>query len=119
MSGTINVWLINTGWVAGPYGVGRRIKLAYTRSIIKAALCGRLDDVAYNTHPVFGLSYPTSCPEVPDNVLDPVLMWDNKDVYYTQANQLAQLFLDNFKKFEDNVSDDVKQSSPQVLDVVQ
>lgn len=119
IAGDINVWLINTGWVAGPYGVGRRIKLSYTRSIIKAALDGKLNDVTYKTHPVFGLSFPLSCPEVPANVLDPIQMWDNKDVYYTQANHLAQLFIDNFKKFDSNVSEDVKSASPQVFDYVE
>src|SRR5690606_28147694 len=71
-NGNINVWLINTGWIAGPYGIGRRIKLSYTRSIVNAALRGDLKDCHYKTHPVFGLSYPTSCPMVPDAILDPV-----------------------------------------------
>jgi phosphoenolpyruvate carboxykinase (ATP) len=110
--GEINVWLINTGWVAGPYGVGRRIKLAYTRSIIKAALRGNLNDVSYQTHPIFGLKYPTSCPNIPDAVLDPIAMWDNEEAYYAQANQLAQLFIDNFKKFESGVSSDVLSVGP-------
>lgn len=111
----INVWLINTGWVAGPYGIGRRIKLGYTRAIIKAALNGSLNEAEYLTHPVFGLNYPTTCPEVPENVLDPVSMWDDKDAYYTQSNELAKLFVENFKKFEDVISDDVLQAAPKVL----
>lgn len=108
----VNVWLINTGWIAGPYGVGRRIKLAYTRAIIKAALSGALSESAFQKHAIFGLDYPTSCPEIPDNVLDPIKLWDNKEAYYAQANQLAQLFIDNFSKFEDGVSADVRQESP-------
>src|SRR5690554_1051666 len=110
----INVWLINTGWIAGPYGVGRRIKLAYTRAIIKAALAGTLKEASYKTHPVFGLEYPTSCPEVPSNVLDPVVMWNNEEAYYAQANQLAQLFVENFKKFEQGVNKDVLNAAPRV-----
>lgn len=110
----INVWLINTGWIAGPYGVGRRIKLAYTRAIIKAALDGTLKESSFSTHPVFGLEYPTSCPGVPDNVLDPVVMWNNEEAYYAQANQLAQLFVGNFKKFESGVSEDVLKAAPRV-----
>src|SRR5690554_4258379 len=110
----INVWLINTGWIAGPYGVGRRIKLAYTRAIIKAALNGTLKEASYKTHPVFGLEYPTSCPEVPSNVLDPVVMWNNEEAYYAQANQLAQLFVENFKKFEQGVNKDVLNAAPRV-----
>lgn len=112
----INVWLINTGWIAGPYGVGRRIKLAYTRAIIKAALDDTLKESSFNTHPVFGLEYPTSCPGVPDNVLDPVVMWNNEEAYYAQANQLAQLFVENFKKFESGVSEDVLKAAPRVYE---
>lgn len=112
----INVWLINTGWIAGPYGVGRRIKLAYTRAIIKAALNGTLKESSYQKHPIFGLEYPTSCPEVPDNVLDPVVMWNNEEAYYAQANQLAQLFIENFKKFENGVSEDVLKAAPRVIE---
>lgn len=117
-SGTIKVWLINTGWVAGPYGIGRRIKLAYTRAIIKAALDGSLNEGSFVTHPIFGLEYPTACPNIPNNVLDPVALWDNKEAYHAQANQLAKLFVENFKKFEDKVSDDVLLASPKVLDTV-
>lgn len=114
-SADINVWLINTGWIAGPYGVGRRIKLAYTRAIIKAALSGQLQEVDYIKHPVFGLKYPTSCPGVPDNILDPISMWDHEEAYYVQANQLAKLFIDNFSKFENGVSEDVLAESPVIL----
>lgn len=114
--GNINVWLINTGWIAGPYGVGRRIKLAFTRAIIKAALNGSLNDSTYKTHPVFGLTYPVNCPEVPDSVLDPIAMWDNEEAYFAQANQLAQLFNENFKKFEAGVSEDVLAVAPKQVD---
>lgn len=116
-SGEIKVWLINTGWVAGPYGIGRRIKLSYTRSIIKAALDGSLNESSFKTHPIFGLHYPKTCNDVPQEVLDPMMMWENKEAYNAQANQLAKLFVENFKKYEDNVSEDVLMASPKVLEV--
>ncbi|MFB2120700.1 phosphoenolpyruvate carboxykinase (ATP) [Parapedobacter sp. 2B3] len=112
----VNVWLVNTGWIAGPYGVGRRIKLAYTRSIIKAALTGVLKETAFNTHPVFGLRYPTSCPDVPDAVLDPVQLWPDENAYYAKANQLAKLFIHNFKRYGQEVSKDVLDVSPMVME---
>ncbi|GGG93674.1 phosphoenolpyruvate carboxykinase [ATP] 1 [Parapedobacter pyrenivorans] len=112
----IDVWLINTGWIAGPYGIGRRIKLGYTRSIIKAALTGVLKEATFRTHPVFGFRYPTCCPDVPDSVLDPVQLWPDESAYYAKANQLAKLFIDNFKKYEDEVSEDVLSASPTTLE---
>lgn len=116
-AGGINVWLVNTGWIAGPYGVGRRIKLAYTRSIIRAALDGTLKEATFNTHPVFGLRYPTSCPDVPDAVLNPVQLWADESAYYAKANQLAALFVDNFRRYGDGVSKDVLDASPVVTEV--
>lgn len=116
--GTINVWLVNTGWIAGPFGIGRRIKLAYTRSIIRAALTGALKEASFRTHPVFGLRYPTSCPDVPDAVLDPVQLWSDDNAYYAQANQLAKLFVSNFRKFESEVNEDVLAAAPHVRDAL-
>lgn len=113
---TINVWLVNTGWIAGPYGVGRRIKLAYTRSIIKAALTGVLKEATFQTHPVFGLRFPTSCPDVPDAVLNPVQLWADENAYYAKANQLAGRFIDNFKRYGEEVSKDVLDASPTVME---
>jgi len=113
---TINVWLVNTGWIAGPYGVGRRIKLAYTRSIIKAALNGVLKEATFQTHPVFGLRFPTSCPDVPDAVLNPVQLWADENAYYAKANQLAGRFIDNFKRYGEEVSKDVLDASPTVME---
>ncbi|MFC3198012.1 phosphoenolpyruvate carboxykinase (ATP) [Parapedobacter deserti] len=112
----INVWLVNTGWIAGPYGVGRRIKLDYTRAIVRAALTGTLKESTFCRHPVFGFDYPTSCPGVPDAVLDPVQLWPDKSAYYAQTCQLAKLFVDNFRKFENHVSSDVLEASPIVLE---
>lgn len=108
----VNVWLINTGWVAGGYGVGNRIKLRYTRAMITAALEGQLDEVPYETHEVFGLNYPTTCPDVPDEVLDARGMWSNQEEYDDQAHQLAQSFVDNFKKFESYANEEIIAGGP-------
>lgn len=113
--GGIRVWLVNTGWIAGPYGIGRRIRLDYTRAIIRAAMDGSLLESATTIHPVFGLEYPTTCPGVPDGILDPVSMWDNPDAYYAKASQLANLFADNFKKFGDGVPRAVTTAAPQPI----
>lgn len=115
--GTIRVWLINTGWIAGPYGVGRRIKIGYTRAIIRAAIDGSLLESSLATHPVFGLQYPTSCPNVPDRILDPVNNWGNEEAYYAKANQLAKLFNDNFRKFEAEVDDEVLAAGPRIREM--
>jgi phosphoenolpyruvate carboxykinase (ATP) len=118
-NGNIHVWLVNTGWIAGPYGVGRRIKLAYTRALIRAASSGLLKESLFVKHPIFGVEYPTHCPEVPEKVLDPIAMWDNIEAYNAQANMLANLFIDNFKKFEDRVSQDVLAAGPQPAQISQ
>lgn len=115
--GGIRVWLVNTGWIAGPYGVGRRIKLAYTRAIIRAAMDGSLLDSARATHPVFGMEYPTSCPDVPEGILDPVKTWGNEAAYYAKANQLAALFRENFRKFGDGADPDVLDAAPRALEM--
>jgi phosphoenolpyruvate carboxykinase (ATP) len=93
------VWLINTGWTGGPYGVGERMKLRYTRAMLKAAFRGELDDVAYETHSVFGLEMPTTCPDVPDEVLNPRNTWDDKAAYDSEALRLHEMFENNIKKF--------------------
>ena len=91
------VWLVNTGWTGGPYGVGSRMKIAYTRAMIRAALSGALDNVAYQRHPVFNIDMPTSCPGVPAEVLDPRGTWADKAAYDAQATKLAKMFVENFK----------------------
>lgn len=93
------VWLINTGWSGGPYGVGSRMKLSYTRAMIDAAFSGQLDGVAYETDPVFGLSVPTTCPNVPSEVLVPRNTWADKAAYDAKANELKEMFENNYKKF--------------------
>ncbi len=111
----INVWLINTGWIAGPYGIGRRINLTYTRAIVRAALNGQLKHSPFKTHPVFGLSYPTACPSVPDAILDPEKTWAESEAYYSQANKLALAFIVNFKRYEQGVSNEIKRGAPRVF----
>ncbi|MBX7134611.1 MAG: phosphoenolpyruvate carboxykinase (ATP) [Fimbriimonadaceae bacterium] len=94
-----HVWLLNTGWTGGPYGVGHRMKLSYTRAMIHAAFSGELDKVEFVTDPVFGLSIPTSCPHVPSEVLNPRDTWADKDAYDKKANELFAMFQENYKKF--------------------
>ena len=95
------VWLVNTGWSGGPYGVGTRMKIAYTRAMIRAALSGALDRVAYDTRSVFNLDVPASCPGVPADVLKPRTTWArSRGAYDAQAAKLAKMFIDNFKAFE-------------------
>lgn len=97
----VNCWLLNTGWVGGPYGIGKRISIRYTRALLNAALNGDLQDVPYVTDPIFGFQVPTRCPEVPDQVLDPASSWPDKEGYMKRYQSLAARFIDNFKKFED------------------
>ncbi len=109
-----NVWLINTGWVAGPYGTGYRINLPYTRAMVSAALDGALNQVAYDTLDVFDLRIPTSCPGVPSDLLNPRLSWDDRAAYDQQARKLASLFIDNFKQFEDKAEAKLVQAGPRI-----
>ena len=111
----VNVWLINTGWTGGAYGVGSRIKLKYTRAMITAALNGDLDDVnpqTYRTHSVFGLLQPRSCPGVPTDVLSSRQTWNNDDAYYKTAYKLSESFRDNFKKYEEFANEEILAGAP-------
>lgn len=110
----VDVWLVNTGWSGGPYGIGNRMKLKYTRSMITEALNGDLANVEYERHPVFGLDMPKSCPEVPDELLNPRNTWADKDAYDQKANELAQAFVDNFKQFEEGANDEIMAALPKV-----
>src|SRR3954467_11692821 len=94
-----NVWLINTGWSGGPYGVGKRMKLAHTRAMVHSALAGELDDVKTETHPIFGLAVPAAIPAVPSKVLNPRATWPDSAAYDVQARKLAKMFRENFEKF--------------------
>ena len=113
-----NVWLVNTGWTGGEYGVGSRIKLGYTRAMISAALNGELERVAYDTHDIFGLQMPESCPGVPAQILNPRQTWKDKSAYEAKANDLALRFVKNFKKFEDKAGAGLCKAAPRVLENV-
>jgi phosphoenolpyruvate carboxykinase (ATP) len=106
------VWLVNTGWSGGPYGVGKRMKIAYTRAMIRAALSGALDGVGYSRDPIFNLDVPTSCPDVPAQVLNPRSTWADGAAYDQQAHRLAAMFRENFKTFEPTVSAEVLAAGP-------
>jgi phosphoenolpyruvate carboxykinase (ATP) len=108
------VWLVNTGWSGGGYGVGRRIKLAHTRAILDAIHAGELAGVPARRDPVFGFEVPGECPEVPSEILWPRDTWSDHSVYIAAAKKLAGLFTENFKKFEGGVGEDVKAASPTV-----
>ncbi len=108
----VNVWLINTGWTGGPYGVGSRMKLKYTRAMITAALDGKLKDVVFDKHPIFGLDMPQECPNVPSEVLNPKGTWKNKSAYDIQAKELAVSFKENFAKFEEYANEEILSGAP-------
>ena len=108
----VNVWLINTGWSGGPYGVGSRIKLKYTRAMITAILEGKLEDVKFEQHPIFGLFMPTSCENVPSEILDPMNTWENKSAYISKSIQLAHSFHLNFEKFASQASQQIIEGGP-------
>lgn len=108
----VNVWLINTGWQGGVYGVGKRISLKYTRAMITAALEGDLNNVGYRKHSIFGVEIPNSCPNVPREVLSPRGMWGNSEAYYKQCNILANMFVKNFKQFEEYANEEIMSGSP-------
>jgi phosphoenolpyruvate carboxykinase (ATP) len=108
----VKCWMINTGWTGGPYGVGHRMKIAHTRAMVNAVLNGDLDNVSYETDPVFGVEIPKTCPNVPQEVLNPRNTWKDKAAYDIQARKLAGMFIENFKQFEDQVSEEVRRTAP-------
>ncbi len=108
----VNVWLVNTGWVGGPYGVGERISIKYTRGLLNAALDGLLDDVEYYEDPVFGFRVPKSCPDIPKSVLYPAESWGSKEEYMDKYRQLAARFIENFKKFANGTPAEVCAAGP-------
>ena len=107
-----NVWLVNTGWSGGGYGLGRRITLTNTRSIIRAIHDNLLADVKYETDPLFGLNVPKTCPDVTGSILSPRSTWFNGSEYDAKATHLARLFKENFKQFEDGVSKEIVNAGP-------
>lgn len=110
----VNCWLVNTGWVGGPYGIGKRISIAYTRALLQAALSGQLLEVPYHVDPVFGFSVPDSCEGVPHQVLDPASAWPSPDAYQQKYKQLAARFIENFRKFESPTSRTLVGAGPKI-----
>lgn len=110
----VTCWLVNTGWVGGAYGVGNRISIKYTRALLTAALNGELNKVKFKVDPVFGYEVPTSCPDVPTEVLDPSSSWADKAAYEKGYKELAQRFVDNFVKFADGTPKEIIEAGPKI-----
>lgn len=108
----VNVFMVNTGWSGGPYGTGARISLKYTRAMIAAALEGKLDDVDYEEHPVFGFMMPKECEGVPAKILNPRNTWENQREYDRQAKELAEKFNKNFEKFNGKANAEISDAAP-------
>jgi phosphoenolpyruvate carboxykinase (ATP) len=107
-------WLVNTGWVGGPYGVGKRISIRHTRALLNAALTGKLDTVSYKQDPIFGFEVPEHCPAVPDEVLNPSSSWSDKKEYDRRYKDLAMRFKQNFGKFEDGTPLEIVDAGPRI-----
>jgi phosphoenolpyruvate carboxykinase (ATP) len=112
--GNVNVWLLNTGWTGGSYGVGERIKLKFTRAMISAALSGELNNAEYETLPVFNLQMPKSCPNVPSEILNPKNTWQDKAGYNQVLLKLANQFASNFEQYESGCTEAIFKAGPQV-----
>jgi phosphoenolpyruvate carboxykinase (ATP) len=110
----VPVWLVNTGWTGGAYGEGHRMRIDHTRVMVRAALQGKLHDVAYELDPVFGVQVPTTVPGVPDEVLRPRDTWADPDAYDAKARELARMFADNFEAYADGVPDEVRDAGPRI-----
>jgi len=108
----VHCWLVNTGWIGGPYGIGKRISIKYTRALLNAALSGQLLNVEYSTDPVFGFQVPRSCDSVPATILNPAESWPDKKVYMMKYKELASRFIENFKKFESGCPPEVIAAGP-------
>jgi len=109
------VWLVNTGWVGGKFGVGKRISIRHTRNMLNAALEGMLDNVKYRKDKLFGFDVPVSCPNVPDDVFEPSNAWGNKDEYWKKFDDLVARYIDNFKLFKDDVPKEILKAGPKRL----
>ena len=109
-----HVWLINTGWTGGPYGVGSRMKLSYTRKMVSAALVGELEDVETFPEPHFGFAIPKHIEGIPDDVLNPRNTWEDKEAYDAQAKKLVGMFIENFKQFEEGTSTEIREAGPKL-----
>jgi phosphoenolpyruvate carboxykinase (ATP) len=110
----VDCWLVNTGWVGGPYGVGKRISIRYTRDLLNSALDGELKDAEFYTDRIFGFQVPKHCPGIPDDVLYPSSSWSSEEAYMKRYRSLAARFIDNFKKFADSCPIEVVNSGPKI-----
>ena len=110
----VNVWMINTGWSGGPYGIGNRMKLSYTRAMITAALKGELDGAEYEAHPVFGMLIPAACPGIPTEILNPRSTWADTAAYDAKSKDLAIQFVKNFEKYASGVKEEILQAAPKI-----
>jgi phosphoenolpyruvate carboxykinase (ATP) len=108
----VQCWLVNTGWTGGPPGVGSRMKLAYTRAMVNAALNGELTDGGFVQDPVFGVMVPTACPDVPAEILQPRNTWGDKAAFDAQARKLASMFVANFQQYADQASEAIRAAAP-------
>lgn len=106
-----NVFLINTGWSGGPYGVGKRINLKYTRAMVSAAISGQLNNVEYKLDDIFNVYVPTECPDVPSDILNPSNTWKDKEAYTKSAKELSKKFNENFKKYN-NMPENIVKAGP-------
>ncbi len=111
----VNVWLVNTGWSGGSYGVGERMSLKYTRAMITAAMTGKLDNVEFQTQPTFELAIPTSCEGVPSDILNPKDTWSDKAAFDDTANKLANKFVKNFEQYQSETSEAILSAAPKVM----
>jgi phosphoenolpyruvate carboxykinase (ATP) len=109
-----DVWLVNTGWSGGPFGVGKRMKLGYTRAIVDAIHAGALHDVETVEDPIFGVAIPTEVPGVPSELLQPKQTWDDGKKYDEMAKKLAKDFVENFRQYESDASDEIKSAGPRI-----
>lgn len=110
----VNVWLINTGWTGGAFGTGQRMSLKHTRAMITAAMNGELNNVEFEAHPTFGVLMPTSCPNVPAEILNPRNTWSDKEAYDKKAGELAGLFVKNFEKYAAGANEEIRSAAPKV-----
>ncbi len=110
-----NVWLVNTGWIGGRFGVGKRISIRHTRNLLNAALEGKLDKVKYRKDKLFGFEAPESCPDVPEDILEPSNSWGDKNEYWKRYDALSARFIENFKLFADGCSQEVLEAGPKRL----
>lgn len=118
MRHSVQCWLVNTGWIGGPFGIGKRISIEYTRTLVNAALNGKLSDVEFYTDPIFQFQVPKSCEGVPAGVLNPAESWPSKNIYMEKYGQLALYFIDNFKKLAASCPAEVTEAGPRIHNVI-